>query len=85
MYFCPLLLIKNFCYDVTYKMSLKEFIKSNKYQFLYSSIALLAGSCFIIAKNHTSFSHTFPLTLVGIPLLFIMSYGIYELSGGDDA
>ena len=64
-------------------MSLKCFWKNNKYGFLYSCIAFLMGGLMILAKKHANFVKVFPFVCLGVPLVFLMAWGIYEFIGGD--
>ena len=64
-------------------MTLKEFIKNNKYDYLWSCLFLfLAGSIIGMIKK-IDFNNMVGGILLCFPIMFLMGFGIYEFTGGD--
>jgi hypothetical protein len=64
-------------------MSLKEFIKNNKYDYLWSCLFLFILASFIAMVRKIDFVNMIGGILLCFPIMFLMGFGIYEFSGGD--
>jgi ABC-type polysaccharide/polyol phosphate export permease len=64
-------------------MSLKEFYNNNKYQFLWSYLALFLMGIVMGLIKEADMKSMFSGLALSFPIMFIMGFGIYEFTGGD--
>jgi hypothetical protein len=64
-------------------MGLKEFWKGNKYNYLWSCLALFLMGSFIGLIKKNDMNATMLFILAGFPVMFIMGWGLHEFTGGD--
>lgn len=64
-------------------MSLKEFWRTNKNGYLWSCLIFTLLGFFVGAIKRVSLSSMSIFVLIGLPIIFLMGFSLYEFVGGD--
>ena len=64
-------------------MGIKTFWRDNKYGFMWSCLAFTFLTLFLGTIKKVDISTSLYATMFGIPIIFLMAFGIYEFTGGD--
>lgn len=64
-------------------MTIKRFWIENKWNYLWSSLAFVFMAFFLGTIKKWGINMIALGSFIGVPLMFILSYGIYGLTGGD--
>lgn len=64
-------------------MTIKQFWKENRWNYLWSSLAFVLLTLFLGTVKKWGINTIGIGSLIGVPLMLIMAFGIYALTGGD--